>query len=277
MKYIFFDYDGTLSSHIDFEMHEHTVKALKQCQANGHKIFLCTGRAPKFIFERILTRIPFDGFISCGGNYVYLNNELIDDNSIDPILLEKTVRLLNENEVYFSLETKDENYQTQDARNFWDEMNKKRFPDFSKDNKKYKNFTKFTIVDKNFDITGLEVGKIGFISPSIEKFEAITDQLSDFYINYPPHRDNNYIHGELTLKSCSKAHGMQVLLKAYNASIEDTIAFGDGGNDYPMIEFANIGIVHEKANERLKKLSKFTFEDEINDGITKALNQLNLI
>lgn len=277
MKYIFFDYDGTLSSHKDFEMHEHTVKTLKKCQENGHKIFLCTGRAPKFIFERIMSRIPFDGFISCGGNYVYLNNELIDDNSIDEELLKKTVKLMNENDVYFSLETKDENYQTKDARNFWDEMNKKRFPDFSKKDKRFKNFTKFTIVDKNMDLTNLQVGKIGFVCPDRKKFESITSQLSDYYINLPPHPNPDFMHGELTLRSCSKAHGMQVLLEALNGTIEDTIAFGDGGNDYPMIEFAKVGIVHKDAKEKLKELADDLFDDEFDDGITKALHKLNLV
>lgn len=277
MKYIFFDYDGTLSSHKDYQLHEHTVESLKKCKENGNMIFLCTGRAPRFIFDAILPRIPFDGFISCGGNYVYLNNECIDDNSIDAELLKNTIRTMNENDIHYRLETKFKNYQTQGAKDFWDKMEQIRFKETPDQENANRMFTKFTLIDKDFDISNLKVGKIGFVCLDKNKFLSLTHKFSDYFINFPPSKDESYVAGEFTLKSCSKAHGMQVLLDAVNGKQEDTIAFGDGGNDYPMIDFANIGVVHENASHSLKSMANLIFEDEADDGITKALKQLELI
>ncbi len=277
MKYIFFDYDGTLSSHSDFQMHGSTIESLKKCKENGNMIFLCTGRAPQFIFDTILPKIPFDGFISCGGNYVYLGNKCIDDNSIDKKLLQKTIQIMKDNQIYYTLETKTDNYQTKKAKEFWNALNEIRFKDVENSKNIKENFTKFTIIDDDFDVSGLKVGKIGFVCNNREHFLSITNKFSDYFINFPPEKTKDSIYGELTLKSCSKAHGMKVLLDAVNGSQEDTIAFGDGGNDYPMIDFANIGVVHENAPHALKDMADLIFEDEGEDGITKALKHLHLI
>ena len=49
MALIFFDIDGTLWDE-NMQIPEGTIETLKQVQQNGHKIFLCSGRARGNIF-----------------------------------------------------------------------------------------------------------------------------------------------------------------------------------------------------------------------------------
>ena len=59
MKTVFLDIDGTLVADKGI-VPESAIQAIKIAQKNGHKIFLCTGRAMPEIYPFILD-IGFDG------------------------------------------------------------------------------------------------------------------------------------------------------------------------------------------------------------------------
>ena len=61
-KYLFFDIDGTLVG-ASRQITELNKKALEQLKEKGHKVFLCTGRAPSCITED-LTSLPIEGMRS---------------------------------------------------------------------------------------------------------------------------------------------------------------------------------------------------------------------
>lgn len=48
---LFFDIDGTLLDNDTNQVPDSTIKALKKAQAAGHKIFLCTGRWPEYLYQ----------------------------------------------------------------------------------------------------------------------------------------------------------------------------------------------------------------------------------
>ena len=51
-KYLFFDIDGTLIGPSK-RVTKNTEEGIKKARANGHKTFLCTGRAPVSIMKSI--------------------------------------------------------------------------------------------------------------------------------------------------------------------------------------------------------------------------------
>ena len=57
MKYVFFDIDGTLRGESRI-ITERTKAAIRQLRRNGHKAFVCTGRAPVSITSDILEIAP---------------------------------------------------------------------------------------------------------------------------------------------------------------------------------------------------------------------------
>ena len=63
-KLLFFDIDGTLlAGGIPGYIPDSTIEALKQAQANGHYIFINSGRTYGFMPEAI-KEFPFDGFVA---------------------------------------------------------------------------------------------------------------------------------------------------------------------------------------------------------------------
>ena len=74
---LFFDIDGTLVT-LDQEhvMPESTKVALNKAKANGHKIFINTGRV-KTAIDKHLLNFGFDGFVCGCGTYTEYNGEVI--------------------------------------------------------------------------------------------------------------------------------------------------------------------------------------------------------
>ena len=68
-KYIFLDIDGTLVDY-DAKMPSSALKAVKQARANGHKVFIASGRSCSMIYPELLEDNLFDGYIAAGGAYV---------------------------------------------------------------------------------------------------------------------------------------------------------------------------------------------------------------
>ena len=67
-KIIFIDVDGTL---VDYEgnLPDSAVKAIRQARANGHRVYMCTGRSKAEVYPP-LWDIGLDGIIGGNGCYV---------------------------------------------------------------------------------------------------------------------------------------------------------------------------------------------------------------
>ena len=61
---------------------------------------------------------------------------------------------------------------------------------------------------------------------------------------------------DITAKGVDKAKGMKDMAAWYDIPLSRTVAFGDGGNDLPMIGEAGIGVVMGNANISLKEAAE---------------------
>ena len=116
MKYVFFDIDGTIRGK-SREITKRNKEAICKLRENGHKAFLCTGRAPVSITQDILD-VGFDGVISAAGSFIQIDGEYIYENFLDSKLLQQAIVLFSNAQVGFTLETKDELFQSGYAREF---------------------------------------------------------------------------------------------------------------------------------------------------------------
>ena len=64
-KLIFLDIDGTLLPPGEMSAPASAVEAIRQARANGHKVFLCTGRNLRM--TQPLFAYGFDGFVCYAG------------------------------------------------------------------------------------------------------------------------------------------------------------------------------------------------------------------
>ena len=74
-----------------------------------------------------------------------------------------------------------------------------------------------------------------------------------------------------------KDRGIQRFLDHYGWSKEQTISFGDGGNDVDMLRFTGIGVAMGNATEEPKDVADYVTDDVDHDGIWNALKHFDII
>ena len=276
MKYVFFDIDGTIRGK-SREITKRNREAICKLRENGHKAFLCTGRAPVSITQDILD-VGFDGVISAAGSFIQIDGKYIYENFLDSKRLQQAIVLFSNAQVGFTLETKDEVFQSGYAREY---MERRQIKDtqanpelarfFEKRNQAFKPITEYNPgKDK--------VTKIVFIAyDKYALLDTVPHLSKDFNVVLFSKPEDDFINGEIISKNCTKADAIERVIDYYHASMEDTIAFGDSMNDYQMIEKVNKGIVFEGAKEKLLDISYDTFIDPDQDGIALSLEKLGLI
>lgn len=95
-KLLFFDIDGTLlAGGIPGYIPDSTIEALKQAQANGHYIFINSGRTYGFMPEAI-KEFPFDGYVCGCGTEVIFHGETLYHYDLDEDLKRSLQSILEE-------------------------------------------------------------------------------------------------------------------------------------------------------------------------------------
>ena len=74
-KVILIDVDGTL---VDYENHlpPSAVKAIRMARAQGHLVYICTGRSRSEVYDEIWN-IRLDGMIGANGGYIEHHGEVL--------------------------------------------------------------------------------------------------------------------------------------------------------------------------------------------------------
>ena len=114
-KIIFIDVDGTL---LDYENHlpASADKAIKLARANGHKVYICTGRSKAEVYDYIWD-IGLDGMIGGNGSYVENQGHVVMHQLITEDQCHHIVDWLKDRQLEFYLESNNglfasENFET---------------------------------------------------------------------------------------------------------------------------------------------------------------------
>ena len=81
---------------------------------------------------------------------------------------------------------------------------------------------------------------------------------------------------EIVPMGIDKAKGLAILLDQIGIRRSELIAFGDGYNDMPMLQFAGMGVAMGNAAEEIKKAADMVTESNNDDGVAIALENLIL-
>ena len=275
-KVIFFDVDGTL---INFggEFPESAKRALRMAKENGHQIILCTGRSKCQIEERLL-EFGFDGFVSAAGANVTYHHREIYANYMSEQQLTKLLDFMETNQMIYMLQCTDKVVGTTECFEAMHENFKERlkgkvpenitkiFEHELKDDNLRENIKQYWNAEKIcYYKAGLSLGQIR---------EMLGE---DYYVTAMSFKNENESSGEIAVGGITKAVGMEKLINYLGITREDTVAFGDGPNDFEMIEYAGIGVAMGNASEDLKAIADFVTTDITNDGIYNGMKELNLI
>ena len=79
---------------------------------------------------------------------------------------------------------------------------------------------------------------------------------------------------DITAKGNTKQRGIDEIIRHFGLRLEDTVAFGDGGNDIPMLRHAAIGIAMGNARDEVKAAANHVTATVDEDGIAKGIEWL---
>lgn len=127
----------------------------------------------------------------------------------------------------------------------------------------------------------------------VDDLRQVDDQILKFALNVPGDQTQEYVdmlqrelegsmvptssgHGEidLILPGLHKAWGIEQLVKRWNITAEQCVAFGDGGNDIEMLTWCGIGYAMANAPEAVKNAADEVCPSNDEDGVLETLDML---
>lgn len=269
-KIIFFDIDGTLLNKENI-VPESTKTALRKLKEEGHLRFVCTGRT-KCMLSSVITELEFDGYVYGGGTDVEFGKQCLEYAELSSERIQEVTEVLNQYQAAFILEGKDniyvEEFALQDERIF-----------FSKFVKGLGEIAKVIVDDEH-----VHASKITMLLPEDMTEEAMaefTETLSKWF-NVIVHESGDgkaFTDGlvELMPLGYTKASGVQRTIEALQIPWENTIGVGDSNNDLEMLSYVHTAICMGNGTDRAKELAQLVTTDIDADGISNAMESLQLI
>ncbi len=259
-KLIFFDIDGTLWDE-QMIMPESTVPTLKKLQENGHKIFLCSGRARGNIRDKRLLDIGFDGIVAACGNHIELDHEVVYERIIEPLLTKKVVELLRICHMPVVLEGPEHHWIDEEGFEE-DPYVLYLFKEMGESAKPLQGYTEDIRINKfSADIL-----------PDTD-YERVKRELQgefDFLLH-----EGDVV--EFIPKGTSKATGIEWLCNRLHVDKADTYAVGDSVNDLDMLGFVGHGICMGNGTDIAKQAAEYITADIHEDGIRRAMEHYRLL
>lgn len=248
------------------------MRAVKEAQAKGHLVFLCTGRNPAML-EPVL-KLGFDGAVAAAGGYVFMGDKVLFDCPMSAEQLETGMRLLKENGVFRTIEAKDATWGDEDLGDY--------LAGAGEGNSELVRWRKALAEELNIlpmrEYDGRPVYKIVFMCDRAEQLEPARSALEkDFKFVVQELKAHSCLNGELINRSFDKGRGVRTVAEACGVPIEDTYGFGDSMNDLEMIETVGTSVCMANGSEKLKEMSDLVCPAVEDDGLEKAFRELGLI
>lgn len=261
-KVLFFDIDGTLlEGNRGIEtIPEGALKELRRLQAQGHKLFVSSGR-PKAMINDYLLNVGFDGFILANGGYVEIDGKSIFENRMDYDLCVKTTQMLEDLNCDYMLETADSIYIDPKFDELYGFFSKVGMKDMFQ-----REFDKFDVLKRTIKI------EANVLDKDRKKLEDYLSHKFGSVITHDEHGSENSF--EFFSPTMSKAIGVQKVLEYYNLEQKDTYAFGDGTNDIEMIEYCQVGVAMGNAVDALKEKADIICHSIEDNGLEEILKIL---
>ena len=275
-KIVFIDVDGTL---VDYDnlLPSSAVEAIRKARANGHKVYISTGRSRAEVYQEIWD-IGLDGMIGGNGSYVEDNGQVVMHQLLTAEQSRRIVDWLHERKLEFYLESNNglfasENFETigepvmqeYSARKGQDNAAKmtvrKAFPEMIFGEELYRD----------------DLNKVSFILESYDDFLAAKEAFPDLQAGTWGGVGETALFGDLGVRGITKAHAIDELLNHIGGRIEDTIAFGDAKIDIPMFEYCAVGVAMGNGGEEIKAKADFVTDAVADDGLAHAFQRLGLI
>lgn len=253
IKALFFDIDGTLVSFQTHRISDSTVQAIWQAKELGIKVFISTGRPFSLINNLQEISELIDGYITVNGAYCFIGEQVI---SCSPIPEEDVRTLIRQA----------------------DEMNFACMVVGEKDLIMYNTNEKVDYIFRQMlNVHGMKESRsldALWAHPILQLTPVISEEEERQIMPRLPHCVSSRWYpdfADITAQGTDKSKGLRAVMDILGLKREETMAFGDGGNDIPIVREAGIGVAMGNANESLKAVADYVTVCVEEEGIRKAL------
>ena len=259
-KALFFDIDGTLVSFKTHVIPASTIEALTLAHEKGIQIFIATGRPTLIInnLGELQSRGLIDGYITMNGGYCYVGDKIIYKSPIPETDVQTMARICQEHGYACIFVGEHDAWVCQPddelRQIFYNFLGVKEFPEVGFEE---------AINHEIYQMTP-------FFSAEDERIIAPQMPQSEFGRWYPTFVD-------ITAKGNTKQNGIDEFIKHFGFKLEETMAFGDGGNDIGMLRHAGIGIAMGNAKDDVKASADYVTDPVDEDGIFNAMKHFGII
>ena len=258
IKALFLDIDGTLVGFRTHAIPESTISALHAAKSKGIKIFIATGRPKKLINNLGQIDSLIDGYITTNGAYCFANGTDILYTPISETDVKSVMRHVDECGVACIIVGKK------------DLLVHNVTPQF-------KAMAEMLAVDGIDMSTPIEellkqgiVQMTPFFNPAQEA-QAIADTSNCISSRWFPD------FTDITAFGADKGKGIEAVARHFGFRIDETMSFGDGGNDITMLETAGIGVAMGNASDEVKRHAGHITSTVDDNGIANALRHFKII
>lgn len=272
-KLIFLDIDGTLTEPGQNVPPESALRAIRQAQAAGNRVFLCTGR--NLAMLRPLLRYGFDGVVASAGGYVTYGDQIIYDHPMPAQDVADAMEILKKSGVYRTVECLDGTYTDSGLGDFlagtegvavnselirWREACSKNLGMLPME-----------------EYAGQPVYKIVIMCNEESQLQLARARLEQNYLFCIQDMGaKGFLNGELIHRDFDKGQGIHRICEAMQVPLSDTYGFGDGMNDLEMFRTVGTSICMANGSTHLKKLATSVCPSVSDDGLYHAFEELKL-
>lgn len=259
-RIIFFDIDGTLWDE-RMQIPDSTILAIQKLKENGHKTFLCSGRARGNICSKELLAIGFDGIIAACGNHVEMDGQILHERILDKTTVKRVVKLLEECHMPVVLEG---------PKHHW--ISEKGFEEDPYVLYLFQEMGRTALPLRGYE-DSIHINKFSADILPTTDYERVKRELSQEF-DLLEHEGQVV---EFVPKGTSKATGIEWLCRYLGVDRADTYAVGDSVNDLDMLTYVGHGIAMGNASDAVKEIAEYTTTDIHEDGIYRAMVHYGLI
>ncbi|WP_025755264.1 YcsE-related riboflavin metabolism phosphatase [Mycoplasmopsis cricetuli] len=263
IKIAAFDVDGTLLPNTKLIFEKETKEMFEILKNKNIKTVLATARDFATIGD-FLEQLQPDYFIGANGSFIW-------DVKLKKFIYKKTLIKEQVIDVYHHFQDQIKGFAISDFDKVFYSPNLNLNTWFVKPN--VQNYY-------SFDEELLSIDNLYLITINKEQPQELIKQIQEYINKKNFEMEVNSIWTKglfLSPKEINKASTLKVLCKKLNLKMENLIAFGDGSNDFEMIEQAGYGVAMEQANQELKNVAQDIALDCEHQGVYLKLKELNLI
>ena len=256
IKAVFFDIDGTLVSFTTHAVPDSARKAIARLRERGIKVFIATGRLLRH--TDVVRDIEVDGYITVNGSYCLTSSgEVIYEQSFPHGTVERIFSLMDQYGFAMELMTQENIF----VEKITNEVQRA-----------------IDMVDIVPAVAPLR--EIAAQQKVLQVCPYISHELEQEILPQLPECVGSRwteLFMDVNMRGIDKSLAAVKVMEYYGLTMDEAMAFGDGGNDVSLVRDVALGVAMGNACQPLKDVADYVTSGVDEDGISRALEYFELI